>query len=425
MTSADARVGGRATTDPDQALVARAAALLHANGESTTVTIAAVDRLNAGLGTRFELLPAWGALTLLDGTTRPLISAGAPTGVGMRAVAIVMAGVERVGDRVGDRRAARAELGAALDRAGAAGPAGTGLFVLACAIGAAALAVVFGAHDATAVLLAAVSAALGGLLRRGLGRLSVGAIGQVFAAAFLDGTIGGIAVNADLSSSLRLIAVCPAMILVPGPHILNGTLDLLALRIPLGFARIGYAAVILLSIGSGLAIALALFGTGLPVEPAGRAVPLWLDVLAAGVAAAAYPVYFAMPYRLIAWPVVVGALAHGLRWWAMTYWGVNIAVGAFLACLLVGIVMSVVSARLHIPFAAVAFAAVVSLVPGVYVFRMLDALGSLPFTGTADTLLAAVSDGTTAALIVLAMAVGLAIPTHSYGRLALRRKQRS
>jgi len=403
----------------DQALVARAAATLHANGESTAVTLAAVDRLNHGLGSDFRLVPSWTELSLLDRAGHPLVVAAPPTSVTMRAVATVMSAV----DAVGAKTAGRAELGAALDRADATRPAGLGVFVLACAAGAAALSIIFGAEDATAVLLVALSAALGGLLRRLLGRLHVGAIGQVFAAAFLAGIIGGIAVNADLSSSLRLIAVCPAMILVPGPHILNGALDLLALRIPLGFARIGYALVILLSIGSGLAIALALFGTSLPVEPAGRFVPLWLDVLCAAVAAACYSTYFASPYRIVVWPVVVGAVAHGLRWLAMEGLGLNIAIGALVACLVVGAVMAPVAARLHLPFAAVAFAAVVSLVPGVYVFRTLDALGSVAFGGSEATLLGAISDGTTAALIVLGMAVGLALPKHVYGRLSARREK--
>jgi len=412
--------------EADQALVARAAAVLHSHGESTAATLAAVDRLNRGFGSDYRLIASWTELTLLDGARHPLVTAASPTSVTMRAVATAMSAVDAVGaTAAGATAAGRAELAAALDRADAARPAGLAVFVLACATGAGALSIIFGAHDSTAVLLVALSAALGGLLRRLLGRLHVGAIGQVFAAALLAGAIGGLAVNADLSSSLRLIAVCPAMILVPGPHILNGALDLLALRIPLGFARIGYALVILLAIGSGLAIALALFGTSLPVEPAGRAVPFWLDVVAAAVAAASYSVYFASPYRLILWPVVVGAVAHGLRWWAMADLGLNIAIGAFVACLLVGAVMAPVADRRRVPFAAVAFAAVVSLVPGVFVFRTVDALASVAFGGSEATLLGAISDATTATLIVLGMAVGLALPTHVYGRLAARREQRA
>lgn len=390
--------------------------MLQASGESTSVTLAAVERMNRGLGTGFQLVPTWTAVTITDpaAQTGPpaRIVPAAPTGISMRAVAVLMSTV----DRLGEKAAGRSDLVTALRDAQASRPANFWIFLIACATGAASLAVIFGARDVTAVLFAAASAALGGAIRRLLGRARIGPIGQVFAAAFLAGVIGGLAVQADLSSSLRLIAVCPAMILVPGPHILNGALDLLALRIPLGFARLGYAALLLLSIGTGLAIGLAIFGADLPTGPAGRTLPFWLDVVAAAIAAASYPVYFAMPYRLIVWPVIVGAAAHGLRWWAMNVWGMNIVIGAFLACLLVGIVLAPIAHRLHIPFAGIGFAAVVSLVPGVFVFRAIDALDSLPFGGADPRLLGGISDGITAVLIIIAMAAGLAAPMHLYGQ---------
>lgn len=413
MTSDDHTVTTRATEEADQALVARAAALLHTGGESTSVTLDAVDRLNRGLGSRFDLLPGWSSTTVFDRGRDPLTTIASPTGLSMGSVTIAMTAV----DRFAHGGVTRAQLDSELDRAAGVGAAPLWLFLLACATGAASLSVIFGAHDATAVLLVAVSAALGGLVRRLLGRLHVGPLGQVFVAALIAGGIGGIAVNADLSTSLRLIAVCPAMILVPGPHILNGFLDLFSSRVSLGFARLGYAAALLTAIGLGLAVSLAVFGTDLPVEPAGTAVPLWLDVLAAAVAAASYPVYFAMPVRLIVWPVAVGAVAHGLRTWAMNDLGWNIALGATLACLVVGIVLAPVSHRLHIPYAAVGFAAVVSLVPGVFVFRMIDALTGLPFGGSETSLLGAITDGTTAGLIVVGMAVGIALPKHVYGQI--------
>jgi uncharacterized membrane protein YjjP (DUF1212 family) len=43
-----------------------------------------------------------------------------------------------------------------------------------------------------------------------------------FAAALLAGVIGAIGVRLQISSPLRMVAVCPCMVLVPGPHVLNG-----------------------------------------------------------------------------------------------------------------------------------------------------------------------------------------------------------
>jgi uncharacterized membrane protein YjjB (DUF3815 family) len=68
---------------------------------------------------------------------------------------------------------------------------------------------------------------------------------------------------------------------------------------------------------------------------------------------------------------------------------------------------------LRLPFAAFAFASVVSLIPGVYLFRMAGGLVDLVTLGekaSVDVLLNTIADGTTAMLIILAMALGLIVP---------------
>jgi len=44
-----------------------------------------------------------------------------------------------------------------------------------------------------------------------------------------------------------------------------------------------YAGLIVVAIAVGLLLGLAVLGVSLPTDPAGRAVPLWQDVVAAGV----------------------------------------------------------------------------------------------------------------------------------------------
>jgi uncharacterized membrane protein YjjB (DUF3815 family) len=275
------------------------------------------------------------------------------------------------------------------------------------------LAVVFGATEWLAVLLAAVSAALGGLLRRGLDKLGIGLLTQAFAAATVAGLVGALAVHLHPGAATNLVAVCAGMVLVPGPHILNGALDLLSLRITLGIARLGYGTLVLAAISAGLIIGLGLGGQTLTVSQPALQVPLYADVIAAGIAAGSYPVYFSMPYRMIAGPVVIGMIAHAAHWWALTVWKVDLAAAALVACLLVGIILVPVSHLMRIPFAAIGFASVVALVPGVYVFRMLSGLVQLPGSTSPTLLASTVSDGTVAALVVAAMATGLVIPMHA------------
>jgi len=202
------------------------------------------------------------------------------------------------------------------------------------------------------------------------------------------------------------------MVLVPGPHLLNSVLDLVNGRIHLGAARLLYALLVVVAISTGLLIGLAILGVSLPVDPTGRSVPLWQDVMAAGVAVFAFSVFFSTPLRMLAWPLAIGMLAHALRWAAISVLGMGVVTGGLVACVVGGAILTPVSHRQHMPFAAIGFASVVSLMPGIYIFRM--ASGLVQIAGASPTtpalLSEIVSNGMTALMIILAMSLGLIVP---------------
>ena len=132
----------------------------------------------------------------------------------------------------------------------------------------------------------------------------------------------------------------------------------------------------------------------------------------AGVAVAAYSIFFSTPLRMLGWPVAAGMLAHGLRWWILAATGADVAVGAFVACLLAGVILAPVARRRRMPFAAIGFASVVSMIPGVFLFRMASGLLQLVqgSTKTLELLGWTITDAITAMNIILAMSFGLILP---------------
>jgi uncharacterized membrane protein YjjP (DUF1212 family) len=401
-------------------LISTSAKLLFENGQTTERIVAASVQLAEALGLRAVIFPRWGELVLRiehDTGSHYEIVPAEPVGMDMNKVTATMAAI----DKVYDGRMDAAALGSALEAITRLPAVSFGRFALFAAAGAAALGVIFGVTHIPSLVLIAFSAGAGACLRRWLAGMSRNVLVQPFCAALLAGVVGAIAVRLQLSSGLRFVAVCPCMVLVPGPHFLNGMIDLARLRITLGVARITYAVLIIIMICAGLLLGLALGGVSLPASGPSLSVPLGYDVVAAGIAVAAYGTFYAMPWRMLPIPILIGVLAHTCRWQTIFVAGASVETGALVACLVAGVVVTPVANRVRLPFAGIAFASVVSMMPGVYLFRMAGGMVDLVTLGSRapqELFSQVVADGTTAILVILAMSFGLIFPKMCIQNLA-------
>jgi uncharacterized membrane protein YjjB (DUF3815 family) len=202
------------------------------------------------------------------------------------------------------------------------------------------------------------------------------------------------------------------MVLVPGPHFLNGLLDVIHGRVSLGAARFVFALLVVAAISTGLLVGLWGVGSTLPLSPPSRTIALPVDVAAAGFAVFAYSSFYSMPWRQLPLPILTGMAAHTLHWLVLAL-GASVYAAAFLACLLVGAITTPLGDRSRLPFALLSFAAVVALIPGVFLFRMAAALVQLAGLGEKAPLAlvsVVLGDGATAMLIFVAMGLGLIAP---------------
>jgi uncharacterized membrane protein YjjP (DUF1212 family) len=401
-----------AATARKLALLSQVVQLLLASGQTTERLVHATERLGARLGLCVAVLPGWGATILAFDDSkhhRLELVLGAPIGVDMRKVATTMSLIDEICDGKRDIASTEAALGAVSRLP----PISVLRFAVLAAAGAAALAILFGARLWPEILLVAATAGIGALVRRGLARVTKNLFVQPFMAALVAGLAGAFALRHVPGPLSSLVALCSCMILVPGPHLLNGALDLVRGRLPLGAARIGYASMTILMICTGLLFGLAIGGANLPVNTPPASVSLLIDVFSAGVAVMAYGTFFSMPWRMLPIPVAIGMAAHALRWVIIGAAHASPALGALGACALVGVLMTPIANWLHLPFAGCAFASVVSLIPGIYLLRMAGALVQLVAGGGAGSpnlVSTAIGDGTAAMIILVAMAAGLIVP---------------
>ncbi len=142
------------------------------------------------------------------------------------------------------------------------------------------------------------------------------------------------------------------------------------------------------------------------------------DGIWSAVAATCFGVLFNVPSALLPGCAVAAGLGHGLRTLLMQL-GLDIEISTLVGATLTGFVSVYFSGRWHAPIAVFTLCAAVTMVPGAFAYRTMLAVIELSLNNpdTANTaLIAAATNAVRTALILGAIALGIAAPALLFER---------
>ena len=287
------------------------------------------------------------------------------------------------------------------------------LAVLLLGVAAASLAGLLGA-DAGAIMAAGLATALGLLARQELARRHFCLLMLPLTAAFIGAILGGVTIRLGWTRTPGLALIVPSLMLVPGPHLINGLLGLIDNYLPMSIARLGLAAAILLAsaLGIVLGIELTLSGPlGADQGVTSEHLNVFSDMLLAGIVTCGFAVFYNTPWAQVAMAALGGMAGHGLRFLAVEA-GWTLEAATLLGGFAVGVVSAWIAQSNRTPIAVIAFAGAVTMMPGLQMYRALSGalqLARLKNETDLQTIAGTLGDASQACLVVGALALGFIV----------------
>jgi uncharacterized membrane protein YjjP (DUF1212 family) len=287
---------------------------------------------------------------------------------------------------------------------------------------AAALAGLLGA-DAGGATAAGIGTALGLLVRRELGRRHYNFLMLPFTAALIGAVMSGIAIRFGWTDTPGLALIVPSLMLIPGPHLINALLDLVDNYLPMTLARFGLATAIVAASALGIVLGIELT---LPAPPAGTEnassehLNLLTDILLAGVVTCGFALFYNATWAQAGLAILGGMAGHGSRFLALEA-GCRLEFATFVGGLAVGIVAALIARSQKLPFAVVAFAGAVAMMPGIQIYRTLGGILRLARwkeSAEQPMITSFLGNASQACLVVAALALGLIVAERAVSTFA-------
>jgi uncharacterized membrane protein YjjB (DUF3815 family) len=266
--------------------------------------------------------------------------------------------------------------------------------------------------DLAAATVAGISTALGLLARRELGRRHFSLLILPLSAALIGAVLGGLAIRFGWTGTPGLAIVVPSLMIIPGPHLINGLLDLIDNYLPMTLARLGLATAIIAVSALGIVLGMELT---LSYVPSGDAridhLNLITDMILAGIVTCGFALFYNANWTHTGLAMLGGMAGHGTRFIALEL-GARVEVATFLGGFAVGVVAALIARSYKLPFAVVAFAGAVTMMPGLQMYRSLGgALQLARLKSEADLSLITSLSGNAvqSGLVVSSLALGLIV----------------
>jgi uncharacterized membrane protein YjjP (DUF1212 family) len=268
--------------------------------------------------------------------------------------------------------------------------------------------------DQGALLIVGLSTALGLVARQWLGRHKYNLLTLPLAAAFIGALLGGLAIRLGWTRTPGLVLIVPSLMLVPGPHLINGLLDVVDNFMPMGIARLGLALSILIACALGIVMGMKITLPTLPLGEEGMKIDhlnLFSDILLAGIVTIGFAVFYNTAWLHVGLATLGGMIGHGLRYIGLEA-GLNLDAATFLGSFAVGLVAAWIARSYKLPVAVVSFAGAVTMMPGIQMYRALGGTLRLARAHDAPDLVDVARTAgyaLEACLVVSALAMGLVL----------------
>jgi len=165
--------------------------------------------------------------------------------------------------------------------------------------------------------------------------------------------------------------IASVLFLVPGVPLIAGLFDLLQYQTVAGMSRTAYGAMILLTVGLGLSIVVAVAGVDVSRQPPFElSYPsrVLLRAVASFVAGGAFAMLFNSPARAVLAAGLLALVANDVRLF-LNDMGMMLAPATFLAALTIGIVALLLEQRFDISLMATTVSPIIIMMPGLYAFE--------------------------------------------------------